>query len=104
MKYYVLCKTCFVKTYINTTAKERYELPYHFELKCHQGHINYYYSADVHAEAGPSSATPGLIIGGLLGSAIFGPAGAVGGAVLFASAGLNRDEKERNAVKRFNKS
>jgi len=104
MKYYVLCKECGVKIYINTIAKARYELPYSFELNCYKGHINCYYSGEVWADAGVSSATSGLIIGGLLGSAILGPLGAVSGAVIFARAGLNRDEKEREDVKRFNKS
>lgn len=93
-----------MKTYINTTAKVRNELPYNFDISCPQGHIDNYSPYDVRAEAGVSSAPPGLIIGSLLGAAIFGPFGALSGAVIFGSAGLRRDEIEREAVKRFNES
>lgn len=93
-----------MKIYINTIAKARHELPSNFQLSCHQGHINYYYPHEVLAITGPPSATPGLIIGGLLGAAIGGSLGAIGGAVILASAGANYDEKEREAVKRFNES
>lgn len=104
MKYYILCKECGVKIYIVTKAKTRCELPNSFELTCNHGHINYYSNDEVYAEAVVSSPTMGIILGVLVGSSLAGPIGAVGGAVILASAGSIHTEKEREATTRFNKS
>ena len=104
MKYYLRCKQCDVNIYINTKAKTRCELPDSFELTCNHGHKNDYYKYEVNAEAEVSSPTIGIILGGLIGSALAGGIGAVGGAVILASAGSIHTEKERKATTRFNKS
>jgi len=104
MKFYISCRECGIKLYFSSEAKLRNELPTSLKFTCFNGHTFYYSSQEVWAEVGFSAFTSGALIGGVIGAVAGGSAGATIGAFLFGAAGANQDEREREAVKRFNNS
>ena len=87
MRLYVTCRHCGGRIYLQSPAKTKADLPVSFELTCLVCNSTYFYSSsDVTAESGRGITAGVAILGGIVG-AIFGPGGALAGAILGAGAG-----------------
>lgn len=104
MRLYVTCRHCGGRIYLQSPAKTRADLPVSFELTCTICTAkNIYYSSEVIAESGRGITAGVAILGGIVG-AIFGPGGALAGAILGAGAGGSLEEQDKTAATRFNQS
>lgn len=105
MRLYVICHNCHAKILISTIAYKRSDLPYTFVLQCSLcSRQATYYSYEVFAEAEPTRAAAGAIIGGILGAVFLGPIGALTGSIILGGAGASADNADREAVEGFNRS
>jgi len=104
MKYFICCKNCFNKFYINTHASVRSELPSSFNINCNYCNTsNHYLPFDVTAETYILGSQGMAILGGLVGI-LGGGAGALLGIGIGAAIGKNSEKKERLSIQRFNHS
>jgi len=110
MRLFVICRYCQGKIYINSTARNRSELPYQFSLQCIQpacslrNQNQIFTSHDVQAEPGVAGLVSGAIVLGALAGLIAGPEGAILGGFIGALLGSSSDQAENEAVRRFNES
>lgn len=104
MKYYITCKNCSRKFNVATNALTRSDLPTNFNLTCpFCRQINSCNPWDVYTETSILGSQGMAVLGGLVGL-LAGGAGALLGAGLGAAVGKKNEEKDREAVERFNSS
>ena len=107
MKYFVACRNCYQKIYINfenfypkSRSEIREKYPFGFNLICSNNHNLVYRASDVNAEAQVITAmTSGVVLGAILYfiHPVAGVLGTLGGPA------LARNVEERNSIE-FNRS